>query len=101
MKSQGGSFSHLSVHPGSDWRVDCHTYDDHTPILTVDAGPVSVAYSIKNRCPDDDALGFARALARDAQAFAADIERMHAAQASAGDVGGDDSTTKAAPDAAA
>ena len=73
MKSDGGSFSHLSVHLGSDWRVDCHTYDDHTPILTVDAGPVSIAYSIKNRCSDDDALGFARALARDAQAFAAEI----------------------------
>ena len=99
MKSQGGSFSHLSVHLGSDWRVDCHTYDDHTPILTVDAGPVSIAYSIKNRCPDDDALGFARALARDAQAFAAEIERLHAERAGTGDR--DDSDTKAVPDAAA
>ena len=100
MKSQGGSFSHLSVHLGSDWRVDCHTYDDHTPILTVDAGNLAVSFSIASRGADDDALGFARALARDAQAFAADIERMHAAQANAGDVGGGDSTTKAAPDAA-
>ena len=100
MSGNSGSYSHLGIQVGGDWRVYCHTYDDHTPILTVDAGPVSIAYSIKNRCPDDDALGFARALARDAQAFAADIERMHAAQANAGDVG-DDSDAKAAPDAAA
>jgi hypothetical protein len=100
VKSQGGSFSHLSVHLGTDWRVDCHTYDDHTPILTVDAGNVAVSFSIAGRCADDAAVSFARALARDVQAFAADIERMHAAQGDAGDVGDDDSDTKAAPDAA-
>jgi hypothetical protein len=89
----------MGVQVGGDWRVYCHTYDDHTPILTVDAGLVSIAYSIKSRCPDDDALGFARALARDAQAFAAEVERLHAELAATGDH--DDSDTKAAPDAAA
>ncbi len=99
MTGNSGSFSHTGVQVGDDWRVDCHTYDDHTPILTVDAGPVSIAYSIKGRCADDAALGFARALVRDAQAFAAEIERLHAGQAHAGDH--DDSDTKAVPDAAA
>ena len=99
MSGDSVSYSHMGVQVGGDWRVYCHTYDDHTPILTVDAGPVSIAYSIKNRCSDDDALGFARALARDAQAFAAAIERLHAGRAGTGDH--DDSDTKAAPDAAA
>ena len=99
MSGDSGSYSHMGVQVGGDWRVYCHTYDDHTPILTVDAGPVSIAYSIKNRCPDDDALGFARALARDAQAFAAEIERLRAGRAGTGDH--DDSETKAVPDAAA
>ena len=99
MKSDGGSFSHLSIHLGSDWRVDCHTYDDHTPILTVDAGNVAVSFSIAGRSADAAALSFARALARDAQAFAAEIERLHAERAGTG--GHADSDTKAAPDAAA
>ncbi len=99
MSGNGGSYSHMSVQVGGDWRVYCHTYDDRTPILTVDAGPVSIAYSIKGRCTDEAALGFARALVRDAQLFAAEVERMHAEQANAGDSGGD-SDTKAAPDAA-
>ena len=99
MSGNGVSYSHLGVQVGGDWRVYCHTYDDHTPILAVDAGTVSIAYSIKDRCSGDDALGFARALARDAQAFAAAIERLHAGRAGTGDH--DDSDTKAAPDAAA
>jgi hypothetical protein len=73
VSGNGVSYSHLGVQVGGDWRVYCHTYDDHTPILAVDAGTVSIAYSIKDRCSGDDALGFARALARDAQAFAAEI----------------------------
>ena len=100
MSGNSGSYSHLGIQVGGDWRVYCHTYDDHTPILTVDAGNVAVSFSIAGRCADDAAVSFARALARDVQAFAADIERMHAAQGDAGDVGDDDSDTKAAPDAA-
>ena len=91
MKSEGGSFSHLSAHVGTDWRVDCHTYDDHTPILSVDAGNVAVSFSIADRRVDDAALFFSRALARDAQAFAAEVERLYAEQADAGDVCDSDS----------
>jgi hypothetical protein len=69
----------MSVHVGADWRVDCRTYDGHTPILSVDAGPVAVCYSIDARQATTAAVEFARALARDAQRFAAEVERLHAA----------------------
>ena len=99
MSGDSVSYSHMGVQVGGDWRVYCHTYDDHTPILTVDAGNVAVSFSIAGRSADAAALSFARALARDAQAFAAEVERLHAELAATGDH--DDSDTKAAPDAAA
>lgn len=80
MRSDGGSFASMSVHIGTDWRVDCHTYDGHTPILSVDAGPVAVCYSIDARQVAEAAVEFTRALARDAQMFAAEVERLHLAQ---------------------
>lgn len=70
----------MSVHIGADWRVDCHTYDGHTPILSVDAGPVAVCYSIDARHATKAAVEFTRALARDAQLFAVEVERLHVAQ---------------------
>jgi hypothetical protein len=91
--SDGGSFASMSVHIGTDWRVDCHTYDGHTPILSVDAGPVAVCYSIDARQATKAAVEFARALARDAQLFAAEVERLHAAQLPHA---GDDNNDKAA-----
>ena len=33
MSSDGGSFGHLGVHVGADWRVSCSTYPARTPIL--------------------------------------------------------------------
>ncbi len=97
MRSGGGSFSHLSLHVGTDWRVDCHTYDDdHTPILSVDAGSTAIACSLDNRLAGKAAVQFARALAREAQVFAAEVERLHADRAATGD-----SSTKAAGDTAA
>ena len=80
MSSKGGSFSRVSFHVGADWWVCCHTYDDATPIFDIDGGPVSVAISIRDRSTDDKAVEFARTLAREAQKFADEIERMHAAQ---------------------
>ena len=100
MTSNGGSFSHISVHVSTDWRAYCHTYDDHTPILTVDAGPSAVSISVKGRDADKAAVEFARALVHEAQVFAAEVERLHAGQAGAGDTGNDDSENKAALDAA-
>ena len=76
----GVSFSRIGFHVGADWRVDCHAYDDATPLLDIDAGTSSVVISIRKRDPDEGAVKFARALADEAQKFAAEVERMHAAQ---------------------
>ena len=89
MKSDGGSFTNLSFHVGADWRVDCHTYDDHTPILSVDAGPTAVSFSITDRTADTAAVQFARALVREAQVFAAEVERLHAEPAGSSDSNSD------------
>ena len=86
MSSQGGSFSHQGIYVGSDWTVRCSTYDDHTPILDIDAGPVCVSVSVATRQVADDAtVNFARELVRQAQVFAAEVERIHALQAGTGD----------------
>jgi hypothetical protein len=77
---EGGSFSHLGYHVGGDWHVRCSTYADTTPILSVDGGPSTVSISIRDRDADATAVEFARALVREAQRFADEIERMHAAQ---------------------
>ncbi len=89
----GASFSRVGFHVGADWRVDCHAYDDATPLLDIDAGTSSVVISVRKRDPDESAVKFARALADEAQKFAAEVQRMHAAQP-----GGDDNGT--APKAA-
>ena len=80
MTSDGGSFAHLGLHVGTDWRVGCNIYEDRMPILSVDAGRSAVSFSITEGSPDTAAVAFARALAREAQAFAAEVERLHAAQ---------------------
>jgi hypothetical protein len=74
--SDGGSFTHISFHLGTDWRVRCNTYADTTPIFSVDAGSSAVSITTKGKA----AVEFARALAREAQRFADEMERMHAAQ---------------------
>ena len=76
----GGSFSRISFHVGADWQIFCHTYGDTTPIFDIGAGTASVAISIRGRTADKDAVEFARALADEARKFAAEVERMHAAQ---------------------
>jgi hypothetical protein len=76
----GGSFSHLSYHAGADWRVRCNTYADTTPILSVEGGPSTVSISTRGRDADKAAVEFARALVREAQKFADEMERMHAAR---------------------
>lgn len=83
MSSAGGSFNHVSLHLGSDWDTRCSTYADTTPILSVDAGDAWVSFSIAGREVTEAAVAFARALVRETQAFAAEIERMHAASLAA------------------
>ncbi len=94
MSSAGGSFAHLSFHIRTGWRVRCMAYADTTPILSVDAGSLALSITPAGSDATDEALEFARALAREAQAFADEIERMRAAQL-ADDDSSDDSTTKA------
>ena len=84
MSSDGGSFSHVSFHVGADWMVRTCAYPDQVPILTVDAGRGAVAITVKGKSADQAAVEFARALVREAQAFAAEVERIHA-QSVAGD----------------
>ena len=79
MSTEGGSFSHLSYHVGDDWHVRCSTYADTTPILSVDGGPSTLSISTRGRNADASAVEFARALVHEAQKFADEMERMHAA----------------------
>ncbi len=96
MSGDGGSFSHISYHIGDGWRVRCSTYASTTPILSVDAGPSALSITTKGNDAGKTAVDFARALAHEAQRFADEMERMHAAQ-----LDGADSTGKAAGDNAA
>lgn len=79
MSGEVRSFSHVSYHVGSDWQVRCSTYDDTTPILSVEGGPSTVSISTRGRTADETAVEFAKALAREAQKFADEMERKHAA----------------------
>lgn len=91
----GRSFGRLGVHAGTDASVRCSTYPDKAPVLDVDAGPLSVALCIEGRAVTAQAVQFARALAAQAQTFAAEVERLHAAQP-----GGDGEGKAAAGEAA-
>jgi hypothetical protein len=81
--STGGSFSHLGLHVGASFCVRCATYPDATPILSINVGDTTLSLSPSGKDATDDALAFARDLAHQAQAFATEVERMHAARATA------------------
>jgi hypothetical protein len=86
VSSDDGSFSYLSFHIGSDWMVRTSAYEDEAPILTVDAGKNAIAIMVKDRhSVGQTAVDFARALAREAQTFAGEVERLHAEQFSSAD----------------
>jgi hypothetical protein len=87
VSSDGRSFSHLGFHIGTDWRAVCHTYDDRAPILAVDAGTCSVSFYLADSGTDKAAVEFARALVREAQAFAAEVERLSAGETEVGNDG--------------
>ncbi len=74
------SFGSANVHAGPGAHVDCHTYKATTPILSIRAGRMSVCISIADRTAmPAHAVAFARELAAQATAFAAECERLHAA----------------------
>ena len=63
MKSGGGSSGHIGMYVGEDWWTFLSTYDDHTPILDISCGSMTVAVSIAGQQVGDAALEFARELA--------------------------------------
>ncbi len=77
MKSGGGSSGHIGVYVGEDWWMHLSTYEDHTPILDISCGSMTVAVSIVGQEVGDAALEFARELATKAARFAAEVERLN------------------------
>ena len=78
MISEGGSFGQVSLHTGRDGRVWCCTYPDSAPILNITAATTTVAVCLGGKQISDEFLAFARELARGAEKFAAEAERLHA-----------------------
>jgi hypothetical protein len=87
--STGGSFSHLSMDVGASFWVHNSTYADTTPILSLDVWDTAVSITPAGKDATDDALRFAGDLLQHVQAFAAEVERMHAARASSTIVDGE------------
>ena len=78
MKSGGGSSGHIGVYVGEDWWTHLSTYEDHTPILDISCGSMTVAISVADRRSPTRRVRFARELAAQAAKFAAEVERLHA-----------------------
>ena len=57
MKSGGGSSGHIGVYVGEDWWTHLSTYDDHTPILDISCGSMTVALSVADRKVSDGGAG--------------------------------------------
>ena len=97
MKSGGGSSGRLSMQVGGDWWTHLSTYEDHSPILDIDAGSTSVSFCIAGRQAEESAVEFARELADRVARFAAEVERLHARH---GDHGTNDGGSAGAGEAA-
>ena len=76
-----------SLHAGADAQVCCYAYPDGAPILAVSAGRMQVNISLCGRQEvPASAVAFARELARQAERFAAECERLrHALHPPAGE----------------
>ena len=85
MSGDGGSFSHVSCHVGRRLAGAVQHLRRHDADPAVDAGTATVTVTTKGRDAGKAAVEFARALAREAQKFADEMERMHAAQLARGD----------------
>jgi len=77
MRSAGGSSGRIGLYVGEDWWTFLNTYDDHTPILDISCGSMTVALSVADRKVSDAALEFARELASKVALYAAEVERLH------------------------
>ncbi len=83
MSEASGSYSRVSVSVGSDWRVRCLPAAGHSPVLDIDAGEIEVSFSLASRDIRASVVEFTAELAREAARFAAEVERLYAAQQAA------------------
>jgi len=88
------SSASVSLQASTDAQVQCYTYADSGPILSVDAGRLYLTISAGHKAVPASGVTFARTLVREAQRFAAECERVH------GDGQAQDAGTGAAGDAA-
>jgi hypothetical protein len=80
VSGDASSYASFSLTVGDDAGVTCHHYGNRTPILVIDFRGCSVSVSTGGLDATEGAVEFARALARKAQEFADDIERLHTAR---------------------
>jgi hypothetical protein len=78
VSSERGTSMNVIFHAGTDSTVRCNTYPDTTPILCLDGTQTSVMISATSRDVTPEGVEFARALAQQAQCYAAEMERLHA-----------------------
>jgi hypothetical protein len=76
-----GSSSRMDVYVGHDASVECRTHEERTPFLSVEAGGAEVTFCLIERPVSTRAVEFARELARQAQVFADEAERLHDSKA--------------------
>lgn len=74
----GETFTHIGVHVAEDSYVRCAAYPQRLPILTIRAASATVDVSIRDEQADENAVRFARGLAKQAALFASEVERLHA-----------------------
>ena len=79
MSEATGSYSRVSVHVGSHWRVRCIPVTSQPPLLDIDAGETEISIGITGQEIRASAVEFAAELARETERFAAEVQRMYAA----------------------
>ena len=79
MSDDNATISSFGLYAGCDTWVHCFRYADTAPILHIDSAGLTVTISPKGRAATESAVDFARALLREVQAFAAEVERLNAA----------------------
>ena len=80
MSAAGKAFSRMTIHVTQDSRAECFSYVAHSPILNISAGSSSVGICLAGDEITDKAVAFAQDLAEAARVFAAEVERLHAAE---------------------
>ncbi|MGK5551696.1 hypothetical protein ACSNOI_08780 [Actinomadura kijaniata] len=72
------AYSSLSMALGAGAWIRCSTYPDSTPILSISLEDTSLSVSFRpDRTVSADHVAMARQLAKAAQTFAAEVERLH------------------------